>query len=98
MATNTVSEFVPTDDGGLFFYLKQRMPPDPAEFEKNKVEITNQILQRNRQATFQSWVNDLIHQEQVSLGRFQTPAPQPEPEEVPPPETAPTPAQFPAKS
>jgi hypothetical protein len=97
MATNSVSEFVPTEKGGLFFHLKERLAPDPAEYEKNKEQVTNQLLERNRQAIFQSWVRDVMQQEQVTFGRSSAPAPTPEPEETPP-ESVPAPAPEPAKS
>lgn len=95
MPTNSVSQFVPTEDGGLFFYLKERQPPDPAQFEKDKERVAKQILDRNREALFQAWVGDLIRQEQVTFGRSRAPVTQAEPEEAPEPESVPLPAPAP---
>ena len=39
MPTNSVSEFIPTATGGLFFHLKDRQPPSPELFEKDKPAI-----------------------------------------------------------
>jgi len=106
MTTNTVSECLPTEDGGLFFYLKERKPPDPAEFEKAKADFTQQVLQRQRQAVFSSWISALIRSEQVNFGHLRSrerqvrPAETPEaaPEQPAPSQPAPAPAQAPANS
>ncbi|HUK82371.1 MAG TPA: SurA N-terminal domain-containing protein [Verrucomicrobiae bacterium] len=93
MATNTVSDFIQTPAGGLFFYLKDRQPPDREEFNKNIPTYTQQLLQRNRQALVQDWIMSLVRQEKVNFGRMRA-RPQPvESEEEPP---APTPAPAPA--
>jgi peptidyl-prolyl cis-trans isomerase D len=102
MATNSVSEFISTAKGGLFFHLKQRWPPDPAQFEKDKPQLAEQILQRNRQALFQDWLTAVIRDEQVNFGRQRSqpqPVEQPSEEEtIPPVEPAATPPPAPAKS
>ena len=86
MATNTVSDFIQTTAGGLFFYLKDRQPPNREEFEKDMPKYTEQLLQRNRQALVQDWVSSLVRQEQINFGRMRSPPPQPvEPEEAPAP-------------
>jgi len=110
MATNAVSGFIPTEDGGLFFYVKDRKSADPEEFEKAKADFAQQVLQRDRQAMFSSWLAALIRSEQVNFGPLRSRERQPEPAETPetepaqpaPPQppTAPTtvPAPAPAKS
>jgi peptidyl-prolyl cis-trans isomerase D len=99
MLTNTVSEFISTADGGLFFYLKDRKPPEPAEFEKDKAEFAQQVLQRDRRAMLGSWVSALVRSEQVDFGRLRSREQQPEPAEPPEDEPAPpVPAPAPAKS
>jgi peptidyl-prolyl cis-trans isomerase D len=100
MATNTVSEFIATENGGLFFHLKDRQPPEPAEFEKDKADFAQQVLQRDRQAMYQSWVSALIRSERVNFGRLRSREQQPEPVEAPEaePTPAPVPAPAPAKS
>ena len=93
MATNTVSEFIQTPTGGLFFYLKDRLAPDREEFDRNLPKYAQQLLQRNRQALVQDWAMALLRQEQVNFGRMRA-RPQPvESEEEP---TTPVPAPVPA--
>jgi peptidyl-prolyl cis-trans isomerase D len=99
MATNTVSDFIPTETGGAFFYLKQRLPPDPALLDKDKAELTAQVLERNRQALFQDWINSVLVDEQVNFGpRRSRPQPVEQPGEEAPaePETPAEPAPAPA--
>ena len=79
MATNTVSEFIATENGGLFFHLKDRKPPEAAEFEKDKADFAQQVLQRDRQAMYRSWVSALIRNERVNFGRLRSREQQPEP-------------------
>jgi peptidyl-prolyl cis-trans isomerase D len=91
MTTNTVSDLIQTTTGGLFFYLKDRQPPDREEFDKNLPKYTQQLLQRNRQALVQDWITSLVRQEQVNFGRMH-PRTQPvESEEEPSPEPSPPP-------
>ena len=93
MVTNTVSEFIPAASGGVFFYLKDRQPFDRAEFELGKARFTRELLMRNRQAMFESWISTLWRDEQVNLGprRTRTARPAPEEETEPQPEPAPAP-------
>lgn len=76
MRTNTVSPFIQTADGGLFFLLKDRQPFDREEFEKVKDQFARQLLTQQRQALFESWLGMTLQQEQVSLGRQRSRAPQ----------------------
>jgi peptidyl-prolyl cis-trans isomerase D len=69
MATNSVSEFIPTAKGGLFFHLKERRPPSPEAFEKDKPQLEARMLERDRQAIFNDWVNALMRQERVEYKR-----------------------------
>ncbi len=91
MVTNSVSEFIPTAKGGLFFHLKRRTPPRPEDFEKDKKDLELRILERDREALFEDWVNALIHQERLEYKRKAPPRtrePLPaetEPAEEPPP-------------
>ncbi len=70
METNTVSEFIPTANGGLFFCLKTRKPADTFVAESDKPKFAQQILQRDRQAVFNSWISALLHSEGVDFGRM----------------------------
>ncbi|MGD0016115.1 MAG: peptidyl-prolyl cis-trans isomerase [Verrucomicrobiia bacterium] len=68
MATNAISEFLPTLDGGLFFHVKDRQPPDIAALESNKMVFAASLLLQNREALFTEWVQSVMQQEQVKLG------------------------------
>lgn len=92
MPTNTVSEFIPTEKGGVFFHLKDRQPYDRADFEANKGVLTQELLLRNRQAMFQGWLESLWRDNQVDLGaRRARPATAHEPDEEPQPQPVATP-------
>jgi peptidyl-prolyl cis-trans isomerase D len=67
MAVGAISPFLPTVSGGLVFRLIQREPPDLAEFEKDRERVTRQVLNRNRQALFNDWLNGLIQSRQVDF-------------------------------
>ena len=93
MATNSVSEFIPTAKGGLFFHLKGRTPPKPEDFEKDKPALEAQILERDREVLFTDWINSLIVRERVDYKRKASPATrEPLPEQTEPAEE-PAPAQ-----
>jgi peptidyl-prolyl cis-trans isomerase D len=90
MATNAVSDFIPTSNGGLFFHLKQRTPPKPEDFEKEKNQFEAQLLEQNAEGLFQDWANSVLRDEHVDYKLKARPAqPQPPAEE---PEPAPAPA------
>ena len=94
MPTNAVSDFVLTANGGLFFHLKQRTPPDPEDFEKNKAQLAMQLLERNRQALFEDWANTVMRDEHVEYKRKAHPKQQESPAE----EAEPGDQSAPAKS
>jgi hypothetical protein len=94
MPTNTVSDFILTPDGGLFFHLKKRTPPDPEDFEKTKAQMAMQLLDRNRQALFEDWANAVIRDERVEYKRKAHPKQQEPPVE----EAEPVDQSAPAKS
>jgi len=94
MPTNTVSDFILTPDGGLFFYLKQRTPPNSEDFEKARAQMAVQLLDRNRQALFEDWANAVIRDERVEYKRKAHPKQQESPVE----EAEPVDQSAPAKS
>ena len=94
MPTNAVSDYLATENGGLFFSLKDRQPYDRAEFEVNKSVLLQELWLRNRQAMFHGWLENLWRENQVDLGRLQSqrnvvPPPEAEPEPQPQPAAAP---------
>jgi len=78
MKVGAVSEVLRTLTGGVVFSLRARQAADLAEFEKTKEQLTRQVLQRNRQALFNDWIQVLIHDDQVD---FKIKPHQTEPEE-----------------
>jgi peptidyl-prolyl cis-trans isomerase D len=85
MPAGAVSEFIPTPTGGVFFHLKERLPPQPEKLAEEKARLEQQLLQRNRQALFHDWLAALVREQRVDFGlrpRPATPAPEPEPEPV----------------
>lgn len=93
MPTNSVSEFIPTANGGLFFHLKERQPPSPELLEKDKPQFEARILERDRQALFNDWVNTIMRQERVEYKRKARPAPPELPAEEAQPTEQPAPPQ-----
>lgn len=73
-----ISDLIETIYGGLVFHLRERQPADPAEFEKDRERLARQLLQRNRQALFNDWIQALVRERQVD---FKMPRRQPEAEE-----------------
>ncbi|MEI8062837.1 MAG: SurA N-terminal domain-containing protein [Verrucomicrobiota bacterium] len=67
MKVGAISDVVRTLTGGVVFSLRARQAADLAEFEKNKEQLTRQVLQRNRQALFNDWIQTLIRDEQVDF-------------------------------
>ena len=67
MKVGAVSDVLRTLTGGVVFSLRNRQAADLAEFEKNKEQLTQQVLQRNRQALFNDWIQSLIRDEQVDF-------------------------------
>lgn len=67
LATNAVSAFVPSANGGLVFHVQDRLPPDPKDVEKQQAEFAPQMLQRKRGALFQDWLAALWAESQVNL-------------------------------
>ena len=53
-----VSDFVPSEDGGLIVYLEKREPPDPAKYEKERTAFDERLLKYKRDAVFAEWLRD----------------------------------------
>jgi peptidyl-prolyl cis-trans isomerase D len=98
MQVGALSEFIGTATGGEFFHLRDRKPADGATFEAERAGITEQILNRNRRALYESWVQSLLREEKVDFGKpraIVAPMPTPESEED---TAASQPAPAPAKN
>ena len=67
LPVNATSDLIRTMTGGVVVHLRDRQAADLAEFEKNKAQFTQQVLQRNRQALFNAWLQDVVRTEQVDF-------------------------------
>ena len=76
MPTNSMSDFITTATGGLFFHLKERQLPSPEVLEKDRPQSEARILERDRQALFNDWVGMILRQERVEYKRKARPAQQ----------------------
>ncbi len=92
MATNSVSDFVVTTRGGLFFHLKQRLSPKSEDSEKEKKQLEAALLARSREALFQDWANSVILAERVDYKSKAPPAEQTPPAEETEPAGQPVPS------
>jgi len=97
MDTNTVSDFIPTANGGLFFSVKTRKPADTYLAESDRPKFTQELVQRDRQAVFNSWVSALFHSEGVDMGSMPSREQQPA-TEAPVNDSTPAPAGVPGTS
>jgi len=67
MQVGAISDLVNTLTGAVVFHLRDRQAANLADFEKDKEQLTRQVLQRNRQALFNDWIQALIRAEQVDF-------------------------------
>jgi hypothetical protein len=51
-----LSDFIPTQDGGLLVRLDKRLPIDEAQFEKDKVRLMNNYAESRREVAFREWL------------------------------------------
>ena len=91
MTTNSVSDFVVTTNGGLFFHLKQRMPPKSEKSGDAKKQLEALLLERNREELFEDWANAVVRAEQIGYKPKASPAEQAPPAEEPEPAAQPAP-------
>jgi len=68
LTKGATSDFIRTATGGLFFCVKDRLPPDPNADSLQREQLARMILEQNRQAIFQNWIDTLVQQEQVDFG------------------------------
>jgi len=53
-----VTDFVPTDKGGLVAVLERRDPADPGAYAQAKITFEANVLQRKRAIVLYEWLND----------------------------------------
>jgi len=73
-----VSEFIPTQTGGVIAILEKRETPDPTNAETAKAEFNARFLQGKRAMVFMEWLKERRREAGV-------PAPEPAPGVVPMP-------------
>lgn len=58
MTEGQLSEFTPTENGGLLLHLDKRLPVDEAGFEKEKPMIASNLDRMKKEAAFQQWLKE----------------------------------------
>ena len=58
MNEGELSEFTPTNDGGLLMHIDKRLPVDDSGFEKEKPMIANNLDRMKKEAAFQQWLKE----------------------------------------
>jgi hypothetical protein len=53
-----VSEFVPSEDGGMLVFVEKREPPDEAKYREDKAAFDERILRNKREVAFAEWLRD----------------------------------------
>jgi hypothetical protein len=78
LSPGDVSEFLPTQPGGVIAVLEKREAPDPAAYEKGKAEFASRFVQGKREVAFFEWLKERRREAGV-------PTPEPPPGVVPMP-------------
>jgi len=58
MSAGEVSDFIPTEAGGVVAVLEKREPADPAKYEITKAMFTNSALRNQREIAFYEWLRE----------------------------------------
>ena len=53
-----VSEFSPSEDGGIIVALEKREPPDEAKYQASKASFEQRILNNKRDLVFRDWLRE----------------------------------------
>ena len=53
-----VSEFFPSEDGGIIVVLEKREPPDEAKYQADKASFEQRILNNKRDLVFYDWLRE----------------------------------------
>ena len=56
MADGAISEFIPSQDGGMFIHLDKREPIDEAKFEKDKAMLAPRLFDQRLNLVFADWL------------------------------------------
>jgi SurA N-terminal domain/PPIC-type PPIASE domain len=58
MQPGDVSDFVPSENGGLIIVLEKRDPPEQAKYQQGKAEFEQKYLKTKQQIVFYEWLHD----------------------------------------
>jgi peptidyl-prolyl cis-trans isomerase D len=58
LSPGEVSQFIPTQTGGLLVVLEKRDQPDPASYEKSKALFNTRALNNKREVAFYEWMRE----------------------------------------
>ena len=58
MNPGEVSEFIPTETGGVVAVLEKRDQPDPAKYEQTKASFVARVVRSKREITFYEWLRE----------------------------------------
>jgi parvulin-like peptidyl-prolyl isomerase len=58
MQPGDVSDFVPSENGGLILLLEKREPPEQAKYQQGKAEFEQKYLKTKQQIVFYEWLHD----------------------------------------
>ena len=64
-----VSDFVPTEEGGIIVMLDKREPPDPAKYQQGKAVFEERYLKNKRRIVFYEWLRDRQQEAGVQLAK-----------------------------
>ena len=70
-----VSDFFPTDDGGIIALVEKREPPDPAKYQQGKAAFDERYLKNTRRIVFFEWLRDRQQEAGVQLANVNVPSP-----------------------
>ena len=75
-----VSEFFPTNDGGLIVIVEKREPADETKAKENRTTFEERYLTNKRRIVFYEWLRDRQHDAGLATAKEETqPAPPPPP-------------------
>ncbi len=64
-----VSDFLPTEQGGVIVLVEKREPPDPAKYQQGKAAFDERYLKNTRRIVFFEWLRDRQQEAGVQLAK-----------------------------
>lgn len=66
-----VSDFVPSEDGGLMVLVEKRAAPDPKKYEAERAAFDEKLLKTKREIVFNEWLHDAQREAGLFAGNEQ---------------------------